>query len=230
MRQVSARAHRSGGSGRYALDGIEQLTTLLVEKAGYRSVVAAVAQHAVFLHPATVGQVQGAALFPTIRARDMSERGKIEELDSRRVLLDDNTSPTDAFLWAADIPRGRYRDIQFNHVWNAERDRNAYTALWNLYATPAFLARTTDGSNHPEVIAALRCRAYELYGILPVGVSEPREPEEYASLSWAPHPEPVYDLEALIRARLRRAVKSRTAEACREIGWWFSGWQPDPAV
>jgi hypothetical protein len=155
------------------LDGVEQLTTLLVSKAGYASVVAAVAAHTVFLHPATVAQTDGEALFPTIRVRNMSDRGAVTVVNDRRVLLDDNTSPTDAFLWATGIRRGGYRDIQFNHVWNASRDPDAYTALWNLCATPAFLAKTTDGSDYPEVTAALRYRAYELFKALPTGVPIP---------------------------------------------------------
>jgi hypothetical protein len=212
------------------LDGVEQLTALLVGKAGYPSVVAAVAEHAVFLHPETVAQTNGEALFATIRLRNMSERGDIAVVDGHRVLLDDNTSPTDAFLWAAGIGRSGYRDTQFNHVWNAARDASAYTALWNLCATPAFLAKTTDGSNHPEVTAALRYHAYHLHGFLPHGVTPPQEPPRYQELRWAAHPEPVTDLAAAVRARLRRTPKSRTAKACREIGWLFSRWLPDPGV
>ena len=51
-----------------------QLTAVLA-RAGYPSVVAAVAEHAVFLHPDTVRQAAGSALFPVIRARNLSERG-----------------------------------------------------------------------------------------------------------------------------------------------------------
>jgi hypothetical protein len=111
------------------LDGVKQMEDLLVHRAGYRSVVAAVAEHAVFLHPHTVGQTKGAAVFPVIRLRNMSERGEITEVEGRLVLLDDNTAPTDAFLWAAGLSRSSYRDYQFNHVWNASRDAEAYTAL-----------------------------------------------------------------------------------------------------
>ena len=73
------------------------------------------------------------------------------------MLLDDNTSPTLAFLWAASRAQGP--DVQFNHVRNDSANPDAYTALWNIRATPALLAKTTDGSNHPELVAGLRCRA-----------------------------------------------------------------------
>lgn len=212
------------------LDGVERLTSLLVGQARYPSVVAAVAEHAVFLHPETVAQTRGEPLFPVIRLRNMSERGNIATHAGRRVLLDDNTAPTSAFLWAAGLKRGGYRDTQFNHVWNASRDVGAYTALWNVCATPAFLAKTTDGSNHPQVIAALRYHAYKQFGMLPADTTPPPEPTGYAELRWAESTPRIADLEASVRERLRRSPKSRTAKACREIGWLFSGWDPDPSI
>jgi hypothetical protein len=162
--------------------------------------------------------------------RNVSERGSIEEVEQRYVLLDDNTSPTDAFLWAAGIPRSQIREVQFNHVWTAARNPDAYTALWNVCATPAFLAKTTDGNNHPEVVAALRYHSYRLFGHVPSGASVPDEPKLYSELRWAPHPEPQTDLQTTLRSRLLRTPKSRTTKACREIGWLFSDWKSDATV
>jgi hypothetical protein len=220
-------SHRSSDVGLpRLLDGVRPLEEL-VRRAGYASVVAAVAEHAVFLEPSVVGQTHGEALFPVVR--DMFRRGQIEtRSDGRRVLLDDNTSPTLAFLWAARAKKGP--DIQFNHLWIAASDVGAYTALWNICATPAFLAKTTDGANHPAVTGALRYRAYELYGHLPVGARAPERPSEYESLRWAPHPPAVASLETELRARLQNSPKSRPAIAAREIGWLYSGWVPDPTV
>jgi hypothetical protein len=208
------------------LDGVESLRVLL-ERAGYPSITAAVAEHTVFLPPETVAQTGGSALFPTVR--DYGGRGKFDVLaDGRRVMLDDNASPTDAFLWSAGLAKGR--DVQFNHLWTQSRDPDAYTALWNVCATPAFLAKTTDGSNHPEVQAALRYRAFRLYGSVPTGQGAPAEPAGYAELQWAPFAPAVPDLERELRIRLARNPKSRTAIACREIGWLFSDWKPDPTI
>jgi hypothetical protein len=196
-------------------------------RAGFRSVVDAVAQHTVFLDPAVVKQSENQALFPTIR--DFAGRGKFDFLpNGRAVMLDDNSSPTDAFLWAAGVAKGR--DVQFNHVWTTSRDPDAYTALWNVCATPAFLAKTTDGSNHPEVGAALRFRAYTLFGVHPAAFPKPEEPAGYTALRWAPHPKAIRSLEAELRERLAANPKSRTAAACREIGWRFSNWQPDRTI
>jgi hypothetical protein len=209
---------------RYELDGVDQLEAVLV-RAGYPSVTAAVAEHTVFLHPDTVAQTHGSALFPVVRS--MARRGQIDvDSDGRRVLFDDNLSPTNAFVWAGRISRGR--DVQFNHIWSDSSNRDAYTALWNLCATPAFLAKTTD--THPEVTAALRFRAYSLYEAVALAGPEPIKPDAYDSLCWAPHPEPVEDLERVLRERLHSSPKSRTAIACREIGWLYSDWVPDTTI
>jgi hypothetical protein len=223
----AAPSKRSGGGlVPPILNGVQQLEAL-VKRAGYSSVVAAVAEHTVFLEPSVVGQTRGQALFPVIR--DMFRRGQIEtQVGGRRLLLDDNTSPTLAFLWAARARKGP--DVQFNHVWIAADDVSAYTALWNLCATPAFLAKTTDGVNHPEVTGALRYRAYDLYGFVPAGAPIPERPQDYDSLQWAGHPPAITSLETELRARLGNAPKSRPAIAAREIGWLFSGWKPDPTI
>src|SRR5204863_6310593 len=131
--------------------------------------------------------------------------------DGRRVLLDDNTTPTWTFLWAAGRNKGL--DVQYNHVWTDSQNPDLYTALWNLCATPAFLAKTTDGRNHPEVRAALQYRAYQLYEVHPRDLAPPVKPEGFDELSWAPMPDPIVDLKATYRARLATTGKSRMAIA-----------------
>lgn len=208
------------------LDGVADLEAL-VRRARYPSIAAAVAAHAVFLPPETVRQTRGQALFPVIR--DMARRGEFGVApDGRPVLLDDNRTPTDAFLWSAGRRKGR--DVQFNHLWPASKDPDAYTALWDLCATPAFLAKTTDGSNHPEVTALLRYRSWDLHGCRPAGTAEPERPEGYDALPWAPMPAPLDDLEAELRTRLAANPASPAAKACRRIGWLFSGGEPDGSI
>jgi hypothetical protein len=207
------------------LDGVAALSATL-ERAGYKSIIEAVAAHTVFLHPETVSQSSGGALFRLIR--DPNRRGQFEELPQGGcVLLDDNTGPTLAFLWAARRRKGR--DNQFNHVWGDPRNLATYTALWNLCATPAFLAKTTDGSNHPEVVNLLRYRALDLFGHLPQGEERPAKPPGYDHLEWLAPPEPVENLEALVRQRMCDAPRSRPAVSAREIGWLFSN-GPDSTI
>jgi len=196
----------------------------LVASAGWPSVEAVVAANTVFLHPDTVAQAGSGAVFPVVR--DPTRRGQFGELpDGRKVLFDDNATPTDVFLWAANRIKGR--DVQFNHVWSRPNDPDSYTALWNLCCTPAFLAKTSD--SHPGVVAMLRYRSYDLYGVLPKGVGDPQRPDGYDELTWAPMPPSVDELEAVFRARMRSAPLRRASVVARTIGWTFST-GPDPTA
>lgn len=121
-------------------------------------------------------------------------------------------------------------DVQYNHVWGDPRNVDTYTALWNLCVTPAFLAKTTDGSNHAEVVDALRRRSFELYGYKPEGEELPKRPAAYDECTWPEPPAPVDDLEAVFRRRLAAAAKSRPALAARRCVWRFSGWAPDTSL
>ena len=88
------------------LDGAASLRRLL-ECAGYQSVAHAVAEHTVFLHPDTVAQTRGEAVFPVIRSPLNTPRARVVELpDGRRVWADDNGPPTSAFLWRLLDGRG----------------------------------------------------------------------------------------------------------------------------
>ena len=187
-----------------------------------------VAKYTVFLHPDTVKQTNGEALFRIARTRDSARRGHIiDRPDGSKVMVDDNTSPTLAFKWAAQQERGP--DIQFNHIYKGTNDPDLYTALWNICVTPAFLAKLTDVKRHADVVAALKRKSFDLYGYLPEGEPVPEPPDGYDRLEkkWREHPRPVPCLKSVLRDRLKRAPKSRPAKACREIGWYFSGWEPD---
>ncbi len=159
----------------------------------------------------------GRALFPVVR--DPTRRGEFGILpDGRQVLFDDNTTPTDAFLWAAERTKGP--DVQFNHVWSAPADPDAYTALWNLCCTPAFLAKASD--THRSTVAALRYRSWELYGHVPTGQPNPLRPEGYDIIRWAPAPAAVTNLEAVLRERMRAAPNHRATLVARRLGWAYS--------
>ncbi len=225
--QSAGPTQRRGRSGGHppVMDGMAALAETLA-RAGYESTVQAVAAHTLFLDPSTVSQTCGEPVFPVIR--NPNRRGEVTEVDGRTVMFDDNTTPTLTLLWGARRKKGP--DVQYNHVFGDPRNPATYTALWNLCVTPAFLAKTTDGSNHPEVLAALRYRVVDLYGCWPAGEERPAEPAGYQDLAWAEAPEPVADLEAELRARLAQAPASPPARAARQIGWLFSDWRPDPDV
>lgn len=116
-------------------------------------------------------------------------------------------------------------------TWTAAKDPDLYTALWNLCATPAFLAKTTDGKNHSAVRAALQYRAFELYGDGTEHCGRrPAQPPGYDQLQWAPMPAPVSDLATAFRARLAASPKSRPALTARTIGWFFNSGKPDLTI
>ena len=215
-------ARRRPGGMEPVMDGMAALSTTLKD-AGFESTLQAVAAHTIFLDPMTVAQTRGEPLFPVIR--NPNRRGEFVEVDGRRLMFDDNTTPTLALLWAARRKKGP--DVQYNHVFGDPRNESTYTALWNLCITPAFLAKTTDGSNHPEVLAALRYRVVDLYAQWPAGEECPVEPKSYRDLTWATSPPAVTDLEGELRVRLAQAPSSPPARAAREIGWLFSDWKPD---
>jgi len=218
------------------LDGVAALEDVL-GRAGYRTALEAVAEYTVFLHPETVAQTRGEALFPVTRTkRSGPDRGDIVQRPrGGTVMLDDNTSPALAFFWAAQQRRGP--DTQVNHLFKTAidsdlytADPDIYTALWNICVTPAFLAKLTDTQRHAHVLAALQRRSFDLYGYVPAGQSPPAPPDGYHNLMWRDCPPPAPNLERVLRSRLDRAPRSRPAKACREIGWCFSNWQPDDAL
>ena len=208
------------------LDGRGALRDVL-RRAGYPSVLHALAEHTVFLHPDTVKQTNGDPVFRVIRGPGAAARGRIVQVeDGHSAMLDDNSAPTDAFLWSADHAKGT--DLQFNHIWSGAKDVRYYTALWNICATPAFLAKLTDAD--PAAKMLLRRRSYELYGYLPDGESVPETTEGHQPLLWHDYPPPAADLEGVLRGRLHNRPRSRTTRSARECGWVFSGFEPDRSV
>lgn len=200
------------------LDGVQALEKV-VKSAGYSSTLEAVAAHTIFLHPETIAQTKGQPLFRIVR--DPRRKGEFDF--EKRIMFDDNTSPTLAFLWSSQTNKGP--DIQFNHVWADSKDPDIYTALWNLCVTPAFLAKTTDGSNNPDVLTAIRYRSFELFGFYPAGLDRPIPPRGYEFLKWSETANSVGNLELILRERLKQNPKSSPALSAQKFGWLFSDWE-----
>jgi len=207
------------------LDGRSCLVDVL-KGAGYATTSQAVAEHAVFLDPQTVAQTKASNLFRIVR--NDQERGKCCERDGVLVMQCDNDSPTRAFLWSArctGTPKDR-TGLWFCHIWQKSGDYRFYTALWNICALPEFLAALSD--KDADVRAALRYRAFELYGAFPDGEARPEKPPSYGELNWRqPHPPPVKSLGETLRRRLLACRKSRAAISAGRCGWLFSDFQPD---
>ncbi len=211
----------------FGFDGTAALEHALAHSP-YGSLESAIASLSLFTHPDTVRQAGARALFRIIRARGADRGTLAQHADGNRVLMDDNTGPTDAFVWANGLRRGDLSDLQFCHVWQASSDPDAYTNLANLCLLPAFLAKLSD--THPRITALLRWRAEEFYGWRPVNERATPRPVGIDGLEWADPLPSVGDLESALRAAMRTKPKSRTTISAREIGWVFSGYRPDPAL
>ena len=199
----------------FEFDGLASLRSMIASSQ-YTTIAQAIASLTSFSHPDTVRQTGGRAIFSSVRAP--RRVGEIAEIGGRRVLLDDNKSATDAFLWANRIVR-RGRDTQFNHIYARSGDPDAYTALPNICMTPAFIAKSTDTNN--EVKALIKFRSYDLYNWLPSDTERPPRPAAYDDLEWASPLEPVDDVRRAIEEAMRTKPRDRTVKSAMALGWLF---------
>lgn len=211
----------------FAFDGRNALEYVLASSA-YGGIEQAVASLARFTHPATAAQTGREPLFRIVRG-PIPRRGDIvPHEDGRSVLLDDNTGPTDAFLWANRLRRGSYADVQFCHIRQASEDPAAYTNLANLCILPAFLAKLSD--THPRIVHMLRWRAEQLYSWRPEGEASVPPSAYFSDVSWSDTFPETQDLARVLRAEMETKAKSRTTISATRIGWRFSDWMPDPTL
>ena len=193
----------------------------------YGSLEQAVASLSLFTHPDTVRQAGFSNLFRVVRYRAGQVRGSIVQTKSgKQLMLCDNTAPTDAFLWANGIERKSCSELQFNHVYPGSSCPFLYTNLANIVVTPAFLAKVTD--KNKSVKDLLKYRVFDLYnGFCPEGYNKPKKPSLYDSLEWGSSTPALADFEKTLRAEMETKKKNRAVKSAAQIGWYFSGYQPD---
>ena len=208
----------------FSYDGHKALSAI-IQSSPYGTLEQAVASFAVFAHPDTVAQTKGRNVFQVIRAESNGDRGKYS--DDRTVMYDDNTPPTEAFVWPHKGILANYRDVQFNHLWADSKNVGMYTNLANLCLLPAFLSKLTDTDYHIDIQSLLQFRAFELFGFLPANHPPLMKPTDYDALQWADPLSPVLDLESAYRTAMHTKPKNRTRRSARELGWLFSDFQPD---
>ena len=213
----------------YGFNGSHALRDVLRTSA-FGTPAQAIAALTKFSHPGTVSQTNNCNIFRTIRRSNSGDVGKyVDFVETGRVMLDDNRSPTNAFVWANGSVLKGFKDVQFNHVWASSKDVTLYTSLANICVTPAFLAKLTDTDK--EICSLLQYRAYELFnGFKPCEELVPAKPRGYDDLVWAaPLPEGD-DLEACLRRAIRTKPKDRTVCSIQELGWYFSSFKSEPTV
>jgi len=211
----------------FNLDGKQALKEL-ISNSHYKTVEQAIASLTIFTHPALVKQTRNKNIFNIIRYKNgRTSRGQFIDLpDGRRAMYDDNKGPTDAFLWANSINRNDYEDVVFGHVWDRSDNVDYYTSLANICMLPAFLSKLTDTDR--SIKELLRYHVFNIYeGFRPDSESELSKPRNYDSLLWAKQFETIKDLEKRFRERMKIGLKDRTVKSAREIGWYFSNYQPD---
>jgi hypothetical protein len=202
----------------FGFDGLKALESVIASSK-YGNVCQAMASLCVFTHPETCKQLGNQHLFPVIRQDKQHPR----ETYAENVMYDDNTAPTDAFLWANGIKRSDYRDVQFNHIYADSKNVELYTNLCNLVVTPAFIAKLTD--KHGSQL--LKYRAYDLYGFTPNGI--PEKPSDYDELVWS-EPLPYVESVEQVMRRIMKGKDNRTVRCARRLGWLFSDFQPDVSL
>lgn len=204
----------------------------VIEASEYKSLPQAVAALTMFSHPETVKQTVKESishnLFQVVRCKSNADRGGYKELDGKNVMLDDNSAPTEAFVWANCISRNSCKDVQFNHIWPDSKSLLLYTNLTNICLTPAFIAKLTDTDT--DISSLLKYRAYELYERFLPHVDIPRKPSEYSNLSWAEPLPAIDDLERILRSTMQNKSKNRTVCSARSLGWLFSDFLPDKCI
>jgi len=185
--------------------------------AGFGSIEQAVASLSVFSHPQTVQQTNNSALFRIRRYRPTEKRGQV--IDEERVVLCDNQSPTSAFLWANNLTRRFFEEVQYNHIYQKSDDPRYYTSLANICVTPAFLSKLTD--TNPEIKQLLKYRVSTLYNFIPEGEPQPPMPHNYNDITWADCLPSCNDLQPRLIDRLQRNQESRIALSVEHFGWLF---------
>jgi hypothetical protein len=159
-----------------------------------------IAQTAIFAHPDTKEQVKNGSLGrkenrPNNGAendtaswdnctsiRNMKLRGQT----INGIYQDDNTRANQAIKRSIlHTVKASFRDLkgfEACHIWGLTNDQRYYTSVMNLVLVPRALASLTD---HSEAVKdALKYRAFELFGFVPVGQPTPKMPKNYNKLQW----------------------------------------------
>lgn len=109
--------------------------------------------------------------------------------DSTGILHDDNTTANYAIKKAILAGMGistshtnLFKGYEACHIYGMPNNPKYYTSIMNLVLIPSALAALSD--SHDYVMDVLKYKAFELYGFVPSGYSNPAEPHGYNSLKW----------------------------------------------
>jgi hypothetical protein len=159
----------------------------------------------------TLIEAGSAAWFPGVRRKRGAAENRGETVDG--ITFDDNTKANQAIKLAVGYHRKQLVGFETCHIWPETcYDPACHTAIANLVLLPRALAGFSD--HDPAVSAALKFRAFELYGWHPAGAMPPERPQNYP-VDWRP----AEDFSDAVRNALsRRRRADRAGENDAEIG------------
>jgi hypothetical protein len=159
-----------------------------------------IAQTAIFAHLDTVEQVKNSLLGrkenrPNNGAKNVTaswdnctsiRNKKLRGQTINGIYQDNNTRANQAIkrsiLYTVKASFRDLKGFEACHIWGLTNDPRYYTSVMNLVLVPRALASLTD---HSETVKdALKYRAFELFGFVPAGQSEPKMPKNYNKLQW----------------------------------------------
>lgn len=164
------------------------------------------------------------AWFPNVR-RYRPGQGEQARQTVDGVRLDDNSYANQALKRALGIPREKLSGFEVCHIWPGTCYDPAYhTCIANLTLLPRPFSALTD--HDPEIQAALKYRAYELYSWKPAEEEAPGKPEFWPT-TWLPPLPFTYRVQDAIGNRRRQkqslnaaglGKRERAPAQCRQTG------------
>lgn len=143
-----------------------------------------IAETGIWAHPAehaarVTTESPTGAVNPTVRRARVGS-GEAAGAIVEGIRLDRNNYAGAAIRAAMGIPREELEGYEACHIWPGScYDARYHTVIANLVLIPSPLAGLTD--HDPDVISALKYRAFELYAWHPVDAPPPSRPEGYPS-------------------------------------------------
>lgn len=206
-------ASRQGGEMYKSVFDAQKMLKATAERYGIRF-EALVAETGLWASPEvhrSLIEAGSAAWFPGVRRKRGAAENRGETVDG--VTFDDNTKANQAIKLAVGYHRKHLIGFETCHIWPETcYDAECHTAIANLVLLPRALAGFSD--HDPAVSAALKFRAFELYGWHPAGAMPPERPSDYPVNS-----RPAEDFSDAVRNALsRRRRADRAAENDAEIG------------
>lgn len=154
----------------------------------------------------------GGPVFPTIRNR--GKRIETGDVNGRRVMYDDNTTPRWALLWTHGYTKVAHpKGWTFAHVWDESGNPEAYTHLANLVMMPECFASLSDKLG--PLASYLRYHSQSVYKWRPKHRPSVKKPDKFEQVEWT-YFKSISNPQGAISDQLDR-LKSKRVKIIREL-------------